>query len=114
MSGSCAKSAGVIVAPTATPRIVRAPTEISPNPLSCTPSRAASKQALIGPKRKGSGRFRDEKRATPITASANVTARGLNADVSMGRFPPREVLTRIVFFCIRLDTKCKHESKIYD
>ncbi len=49
-------TSGVIDAPTATPRIVRAPTEMSPKPISGRPAKAAINEANIGPNRNGSGR----------------------------------------------------------
>ncbi|MEN9060843.1 hypothetical protein [Ponticoccus litoralis] len=65
-------TSGVIEAPTATPRIVRAPLEIGPTPFSGAPSSAASRQAVIGPKRKGSGKDSDQKNSVPAPAMASV------------------------------------------
>ena len=67
---------GVIAAPTATPRIVRAATETCPSPRRRTPASAASRQASIGPNRNGSGRSPSRKIAVPAKAMATVrTAR---------------------------------------
>jgi hypothetical protein len=56
MLGSWWNKAGVMLAPTATPKIVLAPTEITPNPLRGRPINAAKRHANIGPNRNGSGR----------------------------------------------------------
>jgi hypothetical protein len=53
---------GVSDAPTATPRMVRAPTETTPRSLSGAPASAATRQATSGPNRNGSGSPKTQKR----------------------------------------------------
>ena len=68
-------TSGVMDAPTATPRMVRAADEIGGTPISGAPASAASRQANIGPNRKGRGSPASQKTSVPSTASASVPRR---------------------------------------
>ncbi|GAA6182396.1 hypothetical protein NBRC116594_38340 [Shimia sp. NS0008-38b] len=75
MLGSCAATSGVIDVPTATPKIVRAPAETSPNPTSLIPPNAANKQAIIGPNRNGNGNPSAQNTKAPMAATTKVRDR---------------------------------------
>ena len=69
ISGMRSATAGVMEAPTATPRTVRMASPISGGALNLTPERAAIRQANMGPKSQGNGRL---SAMTPATPSAEM------------------------------------------
>ncbi|GAA4230214.1 hypothetical protein GCM10022290_45710 [Sagittula marina] len=75
MRGSSAMTCGVIDAPTATPRIVRAATDTCPNPFSGKCANAPARQKASGPNKNGSGKASDQNNAVPIAARPKVNAR---------------------------------------
>src|SRR5688572_20015324 len=72
IDGSWAIVAGVIEAPTATPRTARAASPTSAVPRSGAPARAARRQAVIGPNINGSGRSASRNATAPTKPKAAV------------------------------------------
>jgi hypothetical protein len=80
------KKATVIVAPTATPKIVRIASFTVLNAINCTPNSAAKRHANNGPKSHGSGILNSKKMLTPKIGSLKQAydPNKINADGSKG------------------------------
>ncbi|KEP70479.1 hypothetical protein DL1_17635 [Thioclava dalianensis] len=83
MPGSESVAVTIIEAPTATPRIVRAPTEILPKLCSGRCASAPARQNAIAPKRRSSGRSSAQESAVPAAAHTKVRPRRCMAPANM-------------------------------